>query len=204
MMKLRYSPTSPYTRKVVVTAIEAGLEAEIERIQTNPWDPESDISQDNPLGKVPALILEDGRSLFDSPVICEYLDSLHQGAPLIPRHGDERWDILCLEALADGVMDAAVLVFLENNRRETALRSQWWLDVQMETIRRTIEEFEGRTGDFSTNIDLAQISIGCALGYLDFRIADNEWRRQAPRLERWYHQFSARDSMQKTVPRDPV
>ena len=204
MMKLRFSPTSPYTRKVMVTAIETGLDGKIERVPTNPWDPESDIDQDNPLGKVPALILENGRPLFDSPVICEYLDSLHQGAPLIPKNGQERWDVLCLEALADGLMDAAVLVFLEKNRREAAARSQWWLDVQMETIGRSIRELERRAGDFSANTDLAQISIGCALGYLDFRIPDSEWRHHAPTLERWYRRFSTRNSMQKTVPLDPA
>jgi len=182
MMKLRFSPTSPYTRKVTVTAIETGLDGKIEQVPTNPWDPESDIDQDNPLGKVPALILENGMSLFDSPVICEYLDSLHQGAPLIPKNGQERWDILCLEALSDGLMDAAVLIFLEKNRREAAARSQWWLDVQMETIRRTIREFERRAGSFSAKIDLAQISIGCALGYLDFRIADSQWHHHAPSI----------------------
>lgn len=204
MMKLRFSPTSPYTRKVTVTAIETGLDGKIERVPTNPWDPESDIGQDNPLGKVPTLILENGKTLFDSPVICEYLDSLHQGAPLIPRNGPERWDVLCLEALADGLIDAAVYIFLEKHRREVAARSQWWLDVQMKTIHRTIRELERRVGDFSATTDLAQITIGCALGYLDFRIADSEWRRHAPTLERWYRGFSTRDSMIKTVPLDPA
>ncbi|MCP3867715.1 MAG: glutathione S-transferase [Gammaproteobacteria bacterium] len=203
-MRLRYSPTSPYVRKVMATAIETGQKRAIEKIPTNPWDPESGIDRDNPLGKVPALILDDGSVLFDSPVICAYLDSLHQGRPLIPPSGRERWDVLCLEALADGLMDAAVLVTLEKKHRDEAVRSQWWLDVQKETVDRSIRELDRRAGDLSSTLDLAQIAIGCALGYLDLRMPDRDWRGQAPALDRWYQRFSTRTSMQETVPADPV
>src|SRR3546814_4963738 len=111
-MKLRYSPTSPYVRKVNVVAIETGLQDRIERVPTVTADPASGLAKDNPLGKVPVLITDDGMRLYDSPVICEYLDSLHEGPKLIPTEGIARWVTLSQQALADGLLDAAILRLL--------------------------------------------------------------------------------------------
>ena len=119
-MKLCYSPTSPYVRKVVVTAMETGLEPGIERIANNVWDPATDIAATNPLGKVPALTTDDGAVLFDSPVICEYLDSLHDGAKLFPAAGPARWRALRQQALCDGILDAGILRMLEGRLRRSS------------------------------------------------------------------------------------
>ncbi len=120
-MKLRYSPTSPYTRKVVVTAAELGLGDRIERIPTNTRDPNSDLPRDNPLGKIPTLITDEGDRLYDSPVVCEYLDSLHDGTRLFPPAGGARWRALRLQALGDGIIDATILCVVEGRRPRTAL-----------------------------------------------------------------------------------
>ena len=117
-VKLRYSPASPFARKVRIAAMETGQDGEIEQIETMVWDPETDIAKVNPLGKVPALTTDDGLVLCDSPLICEYLDSRHHGARLIPPGGPERWKVLNLQALSDGIMDAAV-----TDRKSTRLNS---------------------------------------------------------------------------------
>ena len=121
-MKLRYSPTSPYVRKVTVTAQETGVQPRIERVPTVTTDPASGLAKDNPLGKVPTLILDDGERLYDSPVICEYLDGLHGGAKIVPPAGPERWVALRRQALADGILDAAVLRLMETRRPASSPR----------------------------------------------------------------------------------
>ena len=132
-MKLYYSSTSPYVRKVNIFAIEAGLDAEIQRISTNPWVEDASLLVENPLSKVPTLIMPDGSALYDSPVICEFLDSLNQGKKLFPATGMERWLALRLQALGDGVLDAAVLRFLEH-KRAASLQSSEWDSMQHMTI----------------------------------------------------------------------
>src|SRR5688572_30823457 len=127
-MKLRYSPTSPYVRKVTVTAIETGLDKKIERVLTMPASA-PDLPKHNPLGKVPALIMDNGESLIDSPVIVEYLDSLHSGAKIVPTSGDARWKALRLQALADGILDAGVLRLMET-RRTANEQSKAWIEKQ--------------------------------------------------------------------------
>ena len=130
-MKLRSSPTSPYVRKVLVTLAETGQQDRVEAISTNPWDPATDLPRFNPLGKVPALILDDGVVLVDSPVICEYLDSLHDGDRLFPAAGPARWRVLRQQALADGILDAAILRLLDDqcvSSHSSPPRSCWcWL-----------------------------------------------------------------------------
>lgn len=199
-MRLYYSPTSPYARKVLVAAGETGLDNAIELVTVNPWDPDSAIARENPLGKVPALRLPDGSVLYDSPVICDYLDTLHQGHRLLPAGGSERWRILRLQALADGMMDAAVLIFLEHKRRTANTRSDWWLQLQAETLRRAVDELERQAASFQIEPDIGRIATACALGYLDFRITDYDWRKQAPRLTEWYLDFSLRPAMRATEP----
>ena len=138
-MKLRYSPTSPYVRKVLVCAKERGLDGRIEPVPTNPTDPKTDLAKYNPLVKVPALVLDDGEVLYDSPVICDYLDSLHDSEPLIPAAGPARWAALRQQALADGILDAAILRMIETTRRPEALRWAGWSERQrLKIVRPTM------------------------------------------------------------------
>ncbi len=201
-MKLRHSTTSPYVRKVTVTALELGLDDRIERIPTNTMDPSSEHAADNPLGKVPALITDEGERLYDSPVICEYLDSLHDGVPLFPPAGAARWRALRLQALADGILDAAILKMLEVRRRPEALRWEGWIKLQGGKIARALDQLEREVEALAGPLTIAQIAAGCALGYLDFRFPDEDWRAARPALAAWYQGFAQRPSMQQTEPRE--
>ena len=189
---------------MVVTALETGQDGEIERIPTNVWDPETDIGTDNPLGKVPALLTDEGALLCDSPLICAYLDSRHDGPRLIPPEGPERWQALNLQALGDGILDAAVARLVEMRMRPAERRWDSWLTRQSAKISRTLDLLEGRAG--SDGLDgpptLGSITVACALGYLDFRFADDHWREGRPALTAWYETFSQRPAMQATVPKD--
>lgn len=203
-MQLRYSPTSPYVRKVMVTAIETGLDKDIEKIPTNPWDAATDLPADNPIGKVPALKLDSGETLFDSPVICEYLDSQHGGEKLFPAAGGARWNVLRLHALADGILDAAVLRLLEG-KRPAELQSKDWAERQKQAIARSLNELEKKSDQLDGKpATIAHVACGCALGYLDFRFPADNWRDGRPKLSQWYEEFSQRASMRETVPKDPV
>ena len=201
-MKLRYSPTSPYVRKVVVTAIEAGLDDRIERIETDVWDPSTDIAEDNPLGKVPALTTDEGMVLCDSPTICQYLDSLHDGPRLIPAEGPGRWHVLDLHALANGIMDAAVARVVEHRARPEHLRFDGWLQRQKLKIDRALDALDKQAAEGALDgpVTLGTITLGCALGYLDLRFPEDAWRDGHPALAAWYETFSRRPSMQATVP----
>jgi len=201
-MKLRYSPTSPYVRKVAVTATEAGLDNCIERIETNVWDPATDIAEDNPLGKVPALTVEDGTVLCDSPLICEYLDSLNQGQKLIPAEGPARWQVLNLEALGDGIMDSAVAQVIENRMRPEEARWAGWIERQKGKIGRALDALEAKAAGSGLDgpVTLGSIAVGCALGYLDLRFPEDDWRAGHPKLAAWYEGFSQRPSMQASEP----
>jgi glutathione S-transferase len=199
-MKLYYSPTSPYVRKVNVFAIEAGLDEELEKIPTNPWVEDAKLLADNPLSKVPTLVMDDGSVLYDSPVICEYLDSLNSGTKLIPATGMERWDALRLQALGDGILDAAVLRFLEQ-KRPASQQSHDWDSMQQHAIQRTLTYLEGVVAKWETDITIGHITIACALGYLDFRFAEDDWRQNCHDLKNWCVEFSKRPSMQSTLPK---
>ena len=200
-MQLRYSPTSPYVRKVVASAIELGLNDQIERIPTNPWDTSTDLPARNPIGKVPALITDDNWVLFDSPVICEYLDSLGGAPNLFPEAGRDRWAALRHQALADGILDASVLRLLEG-RRPTELQSQDWVERQRNSVRRCLNVLEAEVETLPDALTIAHISIGCALGYVDFRFASETWRNGRPRLSAWYERIAQRESFQESVPRE--
>ncbi len=203
-MQLRYSPTSPYVRKVVVTAMEIGLDTEIEKIPTNPWDAATDLPSDNPIGKVPALVIDGARVLFDSPVICEYLDNLHDGAKLFPPSGEARWSALRLQALGDGILDAAVLRLLEGRRPEER-RSPDWVERQKNVVNRALDTLDKEADGLERDAaSIGHVTIGCALGYLDFRFPNDDWRRGRPKLTQWYEKFSQRASMKETVPKDPA
>lgn len=204
-MKLRYSPTSPYVRKVLVSAMELGLAERIERVPANPWDPDDDLPNSNPLGKVPALETDEGELLFDSFVICDYLDSLQAPPQLLPSDGSERRRVLQQHALADGILDAAVLRLIERARRPEALRWPEWADRQKDKIERALKLAEAGSLEApagSARLDLAQITLGCALGYLDFRFPDEDWRARYPKLAAWYEAVSARPALRETVPQE--
>ena len=199
-MRLYYSATSPYVRKVNVFTIEAGLDDKIENITTNPWVSDANLLADNPLSKVPTLILDDGTVLYDSPVICEYLDSLNTGQKLIPVAGMERWMALRLQALGDGILDAAVMRFLERKRPEVQQSSDWDA-TQLSAIQRALVYLESNIDDWNKDLTVGQITVGCALGYLDFRFANDSWRDNQPLLAKWYSSFAERTSMQITQPK---
>ena len=196
-MKLRTSPASPYGRKVQVVAIETGLIARLELVPTSPKEP--DLRDQNPLGKIPALVTDEGQVLFDSPVICEYLDSLHHGHPLFPPPGNLRWSALRMQALADGVMDAALLRRAELARPET-LRSADWDAHHKLAVDKALDALERQSVVFAHEPDIGLVAAGCALGYLDFRFAHEPWREGRPRLAEWYEGWRQRPSMRESEP----
>ncbi|MDJ0946111.1 MAG: glutathione S-transferase N-terminal domain-containing protein [Kiloniellales bacterium] len=199
-MKLNYSPTSPYVRKVLVSALELGLADRIERVDSNPWDESDALPRTNPLGKVPALTTDDGQVLFDSLVICDYLDGLLPAPRLIPREAAARTAVLRLHAAADGVLDAAVLRLIENARRPEAYRWAEWDARQKAKIDRALDLLESEAEAFEGPLTLAPITLGCALGYLDFRFPGEDWRAGHPKLAAWYAAFGARPAMRDTAP----
>ena len=203
-MTLFHDPASPFVRKVMVLLHETGQtdRVALQLSQLSPVSPDPVLNQDNPLGKIPALRLADGNVLYDSRVILDYLDQQHVGNPLIPAEGTARWRRLTLAALADGIMDAAVMV-----RYELALRApekHWpeWLDAQREKIRRALSVLEADAiAELTCHFDVAAISVACALGYLDLRHPDLHWRDAQPQLAAWYFEVSQRPSMLATVPK---
>ena len=218
-MQLLYAPTSPFVRKVVVLAAETGLAGDIERIDANPWDPDGGVPQTNPLGKVPALILKDGRVLPDSKLICEYLDSLHGGRRMIPEDPQQRFETLRLAALAEGVLEAGLAAVIEQQgldgvriptlaavieqlRRPEEFVWSGWVERQNGKISGALDQLEGeaQAGSFAGEVDIAQITLGCAFGYLDFRLADLKWRDGRPGLASWYESFARRPSMLVSAP----
>jgi glutathione S-transferase len=199
-MKLLYSATSPFVRKVSIVLIETGLSDRIENVPTNPWDPQSDLPAQNPIGKVPTLISAQGVEIFDSSVICEFLDNLHAGSKMFPIDAEGRITANQFQSLADGMMDAAVLGFIENSRRPKDRRWGEWSDRQLAAITRSLNWLEERHQTLNQTSDIGTISVACALGYLDFRFADLEWRRHHERLAEWFEQFAQRESIRATAP----
>lgn len=195
-MKLFFSGASPFVRKVMVTAIAAGVADQVEKTPTNPWESPAELLAQNPLSKLPCLITDDGLALFDSPVICDYLASLGS-TPLLPAHGPERWRVLKQQAIADGIMDAAIIRRMEAARPEEEAR-QKNMQRQRMIVSNGLAVLDAEPpGD---RLDLGTISIGCCLGWLDFRFADEPWRGSHPALERWFAAFSQRPEMAQTTP----
>ncbi len=197
-MKLFYSKTSPYSRKVRLVIHEKGLNQAVTCVACNPFDNTSDLQAENPLGKVPTLILEDGTSLYDSPVICEYLDTLTAGR-LIPESGLERWTVLRWQALCDGILDAAYNIVMER-RRSAEEQSADWITQWETQIRRSLDVVQESLDTLPGRVSLAQLSLGSSLAYLDFRLSELGWRDQHPELTAWHEDFSRRDAMQSTQP----
>lgn len=202
MFKLFYSPSSPYVRKVMVAAIERGVEDQIERLKAaaSPIHRDQTIVAYNPTGKVPAAVLPDGRALFDSRVICQYIDAVAGDNVLYPR--DERYfDVLTLEALADGLIDAALLLRYETMLRPEELRWNDWMQGQSDKVDSSLAALENSfIGILSDTFHAGSIAVACALGYLDFRFADKNWRASAPKLQSWFDSISSRPSFLQTMP----
>ncbi len=199
-MRLFYSTASPYARKVRVVAFETGFADAIEVVATDVWNEAGDLRHHNPLGKVPTLTIDDGPALFDSRVICEYLDAHSTAAKVIPGDGPARWRALRLQALADGILDASVLLRQEATFRKTKERSQRWIDRQDLAVAKALDQLETDVGDFSAAPTIGELAVGCALGYRDFRFGDDDWRAGRPLLASWYASFRERPSMRETEP----
>ncbi|MGE0313172.1 MAG: glutathione S-transferase [Lautropia sp.] len=197
-MKLFFSPFSPFVRKCLATAAENGLDGRIELLAcaAHPVQRDASIIASNPLGKIPALVLEDGSTLYDSRVICEYLDDLGS-KKLFPKAGPDRWRALTLQSLADGMLDAAILARYEANVRPEHARWAEWTAGQMDKIRTSMAALEKDAGALAGRVDIGTITLGCALWYLDVRFADLGWRDRHPALAAWQSAFAQRESMKR-------
>lgn len=200
-MTLYHSPTSPFVRKVMVVLHETGLLGQVDLVPASgtPVDPGSVPLARNPLGKIPVLERPEGPALYDSRVICRYLAEMAGGALYPPARV---WETLTLEATADGIMEAALLIVYETRVRGEGERSTAWVEGQWAKIARALEAVEARwLPHLAGPLDAGQIALGCALGYVDFRLGDREWRAGCPALDDWAARFSARPSMIATAPR---
>lgn len=201
-MKIYYTPTSPFVRKVLVCARELGLadRIETELLRPTPTKADPTLSKANPLNKIPALVLDDGSTLYDSPVICEYLGTLAEGPSLVPASGPDRWRVLRQQALCDGILDAGILHFYEKAHRPNNLWWNPWLDGQREKATQGLDALESEVETFGATVDLAQICAGVTLGWLEFRDVFGELRSSRPKLFQWYDRFAERPSMVATIP----
>lgn len=203
MMTLHHSPTSPYVRKAMILLHEMGTLDSVSLVNAGglPTDPEKMTLAANPLSKVPALERDEGCTLYDSRVICRYLASLSpEGAGFYPS-GAAQWEALTLEATADGMLDAALLMRYEITLRDPAQQHEGWLEGQWQKVARALTALEQRwMAHLEGPMTIGSVAVGCALGYLDFRFADRDWRAGHPALADWYARFAERPSMKATAP----
>lgn len=200
-MRLHWSPKSPYVRKVMIAAHEAGVLDRIELVRSVAamLKPNAAIMADNPLSKIPTLVLADGRTLFDSVVICEYLDDLGGGA-MFPREGDARWAALRWHALGDGLLEALILW---RNEREREVPLKALLDAFELKTRAALKLLDDETGTLeAAPFSIGHLTLGCALGYVDYRFDALGWRNIAPRLASWFEALRQRPSFVATEPVD--
>lgn len=201
-VKLFFSPASPFVRKVMVCAIERGIDGQIEKLPAaaHPINQDATIKAHNPTGKVPTLIGDDGAAIYDSRVICEYLDAIGTAPGLFPA-GANRWPALVLQSAADEMLDAALLARYESVARPEALRWSDWHAGQITKIRTTVANFSSSwLPHLEQRLDIGTIAVAVSLGYLDFRFPDIAWRDGNAALADWYARFSERPSMKATVP----
>lgn len=205
-MKLLHAPTSPFVRKVMVVAHEAGLADQIECVfnAASPLQRDPALIDHNPLGKIPALIVEHGVTLFDSPVICEYLAARGDNTTLYPPIGPARWEALTQQALGDGLLDAAIAGRYEMLMRPEEFRWAGWRDVQIAKVNGALARIEALASKLGQEPTIGTITLGCALGYLDFRYGDLNWRSGRPAAADWFAAFDERPSMATTRPREYV
>lgn len=190
-MKLFFAPTSPFVRKCLICAAALKLQDRLELVsaKAHPVVRDVQVVQHNPLGKIPALLTDDGLTLYDSRVICEYLNSLVQG-PLFPADGQARWQALSLQSLADGMMDACVLARYEDIVRPEELRWPTWKSSQLKKVSAGLRALETQADTLGQQPDIGNIAVACALWYLDLRYAEIDWRQSYPLLAQWYQGFS--------------
>ena len=203
-MKLWYSPTSPFVRKVIAAAHELGLADRIEIVEaaTSPVNRHSGLGELNPVGKIPAMVTDDGQVLYDSRVICAYLESLKPGSALTPASGPDRFRSMTLEALGDAIMDAAVLARYETHLRPEGLRWKGWLEGQLTKVWAALDSLENDWLPFlEGRMTMGHLAAAAALGYLDFRYADSNWRNGRPGLAKWFDAFAKRPSMVASAPK---
>ncbi len=200
-MKIFYAAPSPFVRKCLVVAHELGLRERLELVPAapHPVNRSAAIIAHNPLGKAPTLIGDDGTVIYDSRVICEYLNALGDGR-LIPARGCARWQALVEQSLGDGIMDAAVLARYEATVRPESVRWSEWTAGQLDKVNCGLAEIERLAPNFAERVDVGTIAVGCALGYLDLRYASLKWREKCPGAAVWFERFGARDSMAATRP----
>ncbi|MBS0534936.1 MAG: glutathione S-transferase family protein [Proteobacteria bacterium] len=190
MMILRHSPASPFVRKVKIAADVLGLGSQIELRDADTVVPEAGFLEQNALGKIPTLVLDDGTTLFDSPVIVEYLDHLAGGGRIVPAEPKARFAALRLQALCDGILDAALLIVYEGRFRQPEMKVQAWIDRQLGKIDRALAVLEASPPAIGNPPDVGQITLACALGYLDLRL-EGRWRKDHPKLVAWVDRFAA-------------
>lgn len=201
-MRLRVNNASPFARKARILAREAGLATRIEEVETpvSPVMPNEPLARENPLAKIPSLVTDDGELLYDSRVICEYLDALHSGRKFFPATGPQRFAALRRQALTDGILDAAVLCRYEAAVRPAALHWSEWVEGQKRKIFGALDTLEAEAASWSDEFDIGHVGAACALGYLDFRFPEWEWRATHPRLTAWYEKVLQRPSVGQTMP----
>ena len=190
MMILRSSPPSPFGRKVKLALGILGLEKDVTIEKADPTDAADSIRRQNPLGKIPALIIEDGTVLYDSPVILEYLDHRAGGGKIIPKDPNARMKALVLQALCDGILDAGILLVYEGRWRPPEMAVQKWIDHQTGKVVRALETLEANPPALAAIPDVGAITLACALGYGDLRFG-GKWREGHPRLVKWLEAFAA-------------
>jgi glutathione S-transferase len=189
-MILRSASASPFVRKVRIAIALLGFNDRIKLRETDLNDPADTIRRQNPLGKIPALLLDDGSTLYDSRVILEYLDHLAGGGRIVPREPAARFAALRLQALCDGVLDASVLIVYESRYRKEEQRVQGWIDRQAGKVERVLDALEAAPPALTPTPDVGQIALACVLGYRDFRFGGG-WRKEYPRLLAWHDAFAA-------------
>jgi glutathione S-transferase len=201
-MKLHWSPRSPFVRKVMIVLHELGLVDRVTCVRTvvATTKPHLPLMEENPLSKIPTLVLDDGTVLYDSPVICEYLDSLHSGPKLVPTDFKARMIALRRQALGDGFLDFLLLLRNERERKHPSDVHVATFTTKREAVLTVLDKDAGALA--AAPFSIGHIALGCALSYLDFRFAADDWRTDHPRIARWHREFTARPSVKATEPID--
>ncbi len=200
-MKLHTTKRSPYARKVYVMAIEKGLKSQIELVMEDLANKSPELMKANPLGQVPTLIMDNGKALYDSPVIADYIDSLNKTPKLIPGGRTKKNFVLRLSAIADGMVDNAVQIFYEN-KKFAETRDDAKIKKHTDTLTRCFKVLEKETKKLSKELTMASIAVASAIGYIDFRLTELDWRKKNKKLSAWYEEFSQRPSMKQTEPKE--